>query len=165
MLGVFSLPAFTRRGHECRHLLSPCDGYACVHRLDPGLHSHPKVGGRGGGGELTLTPLTHINSKGKIPSTGIIVLRGESNPRRCIKQNSEPNTLPGYSRVLTFRVLVVMGEVVALAGPHGLGADKLAHGGSVDSDHLVLPVLVHLKTDIALMMSRIWMTMREGFVC
>ena len=37
---------------------------------------------------------THVNSKGKIPSTGKFVLRGESNPRRCIKQDSEPNPLP-----------------------------------------------------------------------
>ena len=26
MLGVFLLPAFTRPGHECQDLLSPCDG-------------------------------------------------------------------------------------------------------------------------------------------
>ena len=26
MLGVFLLPPFTRLGHECQHLLSPCDG-------------------------------------------------------------------------------------------------------------------------------------------
>ena len=25
-LGVFLLPAFTRLGHECQDLLSPCDG-------------------------------------------------------------------------------------------------------------------------------------------
>ena len=37
---------------------------------------------------------THVNSKGKIPFTGKFLLRGGSNPRRCIKQNSESNTLP-----------------------------------------------------------------------
>ena len=38
---------------------------ACVHRLDLGLYSHPKeFGGRGDG------VWTHVNSKGKIPSTG-----------------------------------------------------------------------------------------------
>ena len=26
MLGVFLLPAFTRLGHECQDILSPCDG-------------------------------------------------------------------------------------------------------------------------------------------
>ena len=26
MLGVYLLPAFTRLGHECQDLLSPCDG-------------------------------------------------------------------------------------------------------------------------------------------
>ena len=26
MLGVFLWPAFTRLGHECQDLLSPCDG-------------------------------------------------------------------------------------------------------------------------------------------
>ena len=37
---------------------------------------------------------THVNSKGKIPSIGKKLLpRGGSNPRRCIKQDSEPNTL------------------------------------------------------------------------
>ena len=36
---------------------------------------------------------THVNSKGKILSTGKILPRGGLNPRRCIKQDSEPNTL------------------------------------------------------------------------
>ena len=36
----------------------------------------------------------YVTSKGKIPSTGKIFLRGGSNPRRCIKQDSKPNTLP-----------------------------------------------------------------------
>ena len=40
MLGVFLLPAFTRLGHECQDLLSPCNGmHNYVHRLDLGLHS------------------------------------------------------------------------------------------------------------------------------
>ena len=60
---------------------------ACVHRLDLGLYSHPKefrgIGVR-----------THVNSKGKIPSTGNILPRGGSNPRHCIKQDSEPSALP-----------------------------------------------------------------------
>ena len=38
--------------------------------------------------EPMLTP------REKIPSTGKILLRGGPKPRRCIKQSSEPNTLP-----------------------------------------------------------------------
>ena len=37
---------------------------------------------------------THVNSKGKSPSTGNFLPRGGSNPRRCIKQDSEPDALP-----------------------------------------------------------------------
>ena len=32
MLGRFLLPTFTRPGHECQDLLSPCDGMrVCIH--------------------------------------------------------------------------------------------------------------------------------------
>ena len=59
----------------------------CVHILDLGLYSHPKdFCGNG--------VRTHVNSKGKIPSTRTILLRGGLNPRRCIKQDNEPNALP-----------------------------------------------------------------------
>ena len=81
MLGVFLLLAFTCLGHECQDLLSPCDGmHVCT---DLGVYSHPKefLG-------------THVNCKGKIHSTGKIFLRGELNLHQCIKQDSEPNTLP-----------------------------------------------------------------------
>ena len=57
ILGVFSLPAFTRLGHECQDLFSPCNG------LDLGLCFHPKEFWGNG-------VRTHVNSKGKIPSTG-----------------------------------------------------------------------------------------------
>ena len=61
---------------------------ACVLRLGLGLYSHPKVFWGNG-------VRTHVNSKGKILSTGKVLLRGGgSNPRRCIKQDSETNTLP-----------------------------------------------------------------------
>ena len=51
------------------------------------LYSHPKeIWGNG--------VRTHLNSKGKIPYTGVILPRGVSNPQRCMKQDSEPNTLP-----------------------------------------------------------------------
>ena len=52
--------------------------------LDIGLYSHPKEFLRNG-------VRTHVNSKGKIPSNRKILLRGGSNPRRCIKQDTEPN--------------------------------------------------------------------------
>ena len=58
-----------------------------MHRLDLGLYSHPKEFFGNG-------VRTHVTSKGKIHSTEKIILRGESNPRHCIKQDSERNTLP-----------------------------------------------------------------------
>ena len=60
---------------------------ARVHRLDLGLHSHPKE-------FLGNGVKTRANSKGKISCTRKKFLRGGSNPRPCIKQDSEPNTLP-----------------------------------------------------------------------
>ena len=60
---------------------------ACVNRLDIGLYSHPKQ-------FLGNGVRTHAYSKGKIPSTGKFLLKGRSNPRCCIKLDSEPNTLP-----------------------------------------------------------------------
>ena len=110
MLGVILLPAFTRLGHECQDLLSPCDGMhnICAYTRPRFILSSERVvllcfvfvlfflfcfvfvvGGGGGGGVRT-----YVNSKGKIPSTGKILLRGGSNPRRCIKQDREPKTLP-----------------------------------------------------------------------
>ena len=81
---------------------------ACVHRLDLGLYSQSKEvffffwwgrGGGGGGGRDRVR--SHVHSKGKIPSTGKILLRGGSNPRRYIKQDSEPETLPtSYSGLI-----------------------------------------------------------------
>ena len=59
----------------------------CVHRLDLSFYSHLK---EFWGNEVR----THVNSKGKIPSTRKILPRGGSNPQRCIKQDSKPNTLP-----------------------------------------------------------------------
>ena len=59
----------------------------CVHRLDLGLYSQPK---EFWGNEVR----SHANFKGKILSTGKILPRGGSNRQCCIKQDSEPNTLP-----------------------------------------------------------------------
>ena len=84
MLAVFSLPAFTRLGHECQDVFSPYDGMY----MYLGLYSNPKGFSRNG-------VRTHVNSKGKIPSTGKKILPREGwNPRRCIKQDSETSTLP-----------------------------------------------------------------------
>ena len=44
---------------------------ACVHRLDLGLYSHPKEFWGNG-------VRTHVNSKGKIPSTGKITAQSNS---------------------------------------------------------------------------------------
>ena len=79
-------------------------GNACVHRLDLGLYSHPKE-------FLGNGVRTHVNSKGKIPSTrssaedwthdtasyrtasSTHLWRSCSGPY-CITQDSQPNTLP-----------------------------------------------------------------------
>ena len=58
---------------------------ACVHRPDLFLYSYPKEFGGNG-------VRTHVNSKGK--KSLYRKLRGGSNPRRSIRQDSEPNTLP-----------------------------------------------------------------------
>ena len=60
---------------------------ACVHRLDLSLYSHPE---EFWGNGVT----THVHFNGKIPSTRTHFPTGGSNPRHCIKQDSEPNTLP-----------------------------------------------------------------------
>ena len=53
MLGVFLLPAFTRLGHECQNLLSPCDGmhvctdqtsvYTLIRKSCGGMESEPML--------------------------------------------------------------------------------------------------------------------------
>ena len=59
---------------------------ACVHRRDLSLYFRLK--------EFVGNGVkTYVNSKGKIPSTGIIP-SGGSNPRCGVRQDSESNTLP-----------------------------------------------------------------------
>ena len=53
-----------------------------MHRLDLSLYSHLN------------RVRTHVISKGKIPFTGKILPRGGLNLGLCIRQDSEPNTLP-----------------------------------------------------------------------
>ena len=80
MLGVFLLPAFTRLGLECQDLLSPCDG---MHVCKNCTLIRESFGGM------------ESEMMGKIPLyRKKSLLRGSPNPRRCIKQNCEPNTLP-----------------------------------------------------------------------
>ena len=55
-----------------------------MHRLDLGLYSHPKE----------LLEEWSQNPREKSPPPEKNLLRGGSNPRRCVKQDSEPNTLP-----------------------------------------------------------------------
>ena len=72
---VFLLPAFTRLGYECQDLLSPRDGMHVCTDLVYTLIRKTLGPGEGGGGGVR----THVNSKGKMPCTGKILLRG-SNP-------------------------------------------------------------------------------------
>ena len=79
MLGVFSLPAFIRLGHECQDLLSRWDGmHVCTDQTSVYTLIQKSLGEM-----LTLreNPLYWRLSWG-------------SNPRRCITQDSKPNTLP-----------------------------------------------------------------------
>ena len=68
---------------------------AYVHSLDLSLYSHMKEFWGNG-------VRTHVNSKGKVPSTGKILLRGGLKPWCCIKQDSQPNALfrPNQSEIL-----------------------------------------------------------------
>ena len=80
------LLAFTCLVHECQDLLSLSVWWnACVQKLDLGLYSYPKEFWGNG-------VRTHVNSKGK--NLLFWKLRGRSKPRRCLMQDSEPNTLP-----------------------------------------------------------------------
>ena len=61
--GLVLLPAFTRLGHECQDLLSPCDGMHMCTDLT-WAYTLIQKSFRGNGVR------THVNSKVKIPSTG-----------------------------------------------------------------------------------------------
>ena len=84
MLGGFSLPAFTRLGHECQGLLS-WHNRMHVFTDDLGLYSHPKVFS-GMESEPMLTP--------RVEKTLYRRPRGGLNLWSCIMQDSKPNTLP-----------------------------------------------------------------------
>ena len=81
MLGVFLLPAFTRLGHERQDFLSPRDGmHMCT---DLGLYSHPKEFWGNG-------VRTHVNSKGKIPSTGKKISPEEDRTHDAASKTASP---------------------------------------------------------------------------
>ena len=63
---------------------------ACVHRLDFVYTLIQKNLGGGGGGKDGVR--THVNSREKSRQPEKILPRGGSNPQRCNKQDSEPNT-------------------------------------------------------------------------
>ena len=75
-----------------------------MHRLDLSLYSHLKEffftgwgwgeGEGEEGGEGGMESESMLTLREKIPSSGRILLRGGLNPLRCIKQDSEPDTLP-----------------------------------------------------------------------
>ena len=72
MLDVFLLLAFTRLGHECQDLLSPCDGmHVCMDKISVDTLSWKSF--QGMESEQMLTPREN-------PSTGKILLRGGLNP-------------------------------------------------------------------------------------
>ena len=85
VLCVFLLPSFTCLGHECRHLLSPCDGmYVCRDKTSVYTLIQEYFGGNG--------VRTHANSKGKIPSS-----RGSEEDwthNTASHRTVGPNTLP-----------------------------------------------------------------------
>ena len=86
MLGVCLLPAFTCLGNECQDLLSPYDR---MHVCTDLTSVYTIIWKEFLGNDVR----THVNSKGKSHLQKIF-FRGISNPGRCTKQDSEPNTLP-----------------------------------------------------------------------
>ena len=77
--------------------------------------------------DLIWKSLTHVNSKEKIPSTrkSLLRVRG-SNPWRCIKQDSEPSTLPtsyygSASEVNLFLWLLDIPPAICYSGTDLLG--------------------------------------------
>ena len=75
------LPAFTRPGHECQGLLSPCDECMCAQTRPRFIYSSGRF-------------FFGMESKPILKNPLYRRRRGGSHPRRCITQNSTPNTLP-----------------------------------------------------------------------
>ena len=84
MLGVFLLSALTHLGYERQDLLSPFE-CMCTQTKPRFILSSERVWGKES--KLMLTP----REKSPLPK---ILPGGGWNPRRCIKEDSEPNTLP-----------------------------------------------------------------------
>ena len=84
MLGMSWLPASTRLGHERQDFWIPCDGmHVCTRQTS--VYTLIRK---------SFVVRNRVNTNGQIPSTGNCLSRGGSNPRRCIKQDSEPDALP-----------------------------------------------------------------------
>ena len=84
MLGVFLLPAFTRLGHDCQDLLSPCDG---MHVCTDKNSIYTLIW-------KSLREWTQNSSELQGKNSLYQRLRGGSNPRSCNTQGSQPNTPP-----------------------------------------------------------------------
>ena len=80
-MGVFPLQALTSLGHECQDLLSPCDG---MHVYTDKTSVYTLIRKTFGGNE---GPMLTPREKSTPPEK-------KNNPRRCIKQDSKPNTQP-----------------------------------------------------------------------
>ena len=73
-----------------------------------------------------------LTPKDKITSTGKILLRGGWNPRCCIKQDSEPNTLPmSYTSPRVSGDAGILTETVCCLGFFGSGSGLIHHESSI----------------------------------
>ena len=113
MLGVFLLPAFTRLGHECQDLLSPCDGmhvctdYTSVYTLirkSWGFFGRGGGGGwrgweggdGGGGGGVESEPMSTPREKSRLPGKKI----SSKEDRTCDAASSRPVSPTHYQRAI-----------------------------------------------------------------
>ena len=116
-----------------------------MQRLDIGLHSHPKEFG----GRVESEPMLTPREKSPVPEKNPI--RGGWNPRHCIKQDSEPNTLyiptsyPGPERGGGGGGLTPLSPAVdadALPLDHRVGRAKHAKRKRVEDLYLTLHALL-----------------------
>ena len=125
MLDVFLLPAFTCLGHERQDLLSPCKGmHVCTDQTSVYTLIWKNFLGNGG--------RTHVNSAETSPLPDRILPRGESNPWRCIKQDSMPNTLPTCCSSAEHALLINTRKIMSTCFCDGVTALK---GWTSDAGH------------------------------
>ena len=105
MLCVFLLPAFTHLGHQCQDLLSPCDkmhvctdytsGYTLIQKSFGEMESEPMLTpGEKSPLSEKFSPEDWIQDAASSKTASPTHNQWGLNPRRCIKQDSEPNTQP-----------------------------------------------------------------------